>query len=334
MHVVKPRGAILGTRGDTANPMNLEHWASYYRSGALVSCPTNPEPYYTMEVREAWAEFFGELCDGDRILDLGTGNGPVTLIAKETAVKHARQFAITGVDLAAIDPQRFVPDGEKLLSGIDFHAGVSVEALPFDAHSFDAISGQYILEYTDVERTLGECARVLRPTGKCRFILHHLESIIVTNALESLRQADMVLHETRTLRKFRRYCERAHDSRTRAERARGQLMEAGEHLQQVANQSLNPVLLKFVIAGVSGLLANRSRLGRGQMLHQTAVLERELKAWVSRLQDLVSAALSEDELERVVDLAGALGLPEIDRQLQWQGGSNLVGWRLTLARRD
>ena len=311
--------------------MNLGHWESYYKSGALVSCPTNPEPCYTMEVRDAWSGFFAELQDGDRILDLGTGNGPVALIAKETAAQQSRRFVIHGVDLARIDPQQFVPDGDKLLAGIDFHAGVSTESLPFEDASFDAISGQYIVEYTDIGRTLGECVRVLRPGGRCRFILHHLNSIIVTNAVESLRQADLVLHETKTLRKFHRYCERAHAVAPRADTARKQLYEAGESLEQAARTSLNPLLLRFVIDSVSALLKNRSKLSRGQMLQQTTRLEKELKYWIARLQDLVAAALSETELQSAIDDAKRLGFRDVDSELQWQGGDNLVGWRLTLS---
>lgn len=311
--------------------MKLDHWESYYRGGALVSCPTNPEPYYTMEVREAWVSFFSTLDDGDRVLDLGTGNGPVALIAKQTAAENIRTFRIDGVDLANIDPPQYVPDGMALLSGIDFHAGVSTESLPFEDSSFDAISGQYIVEYTDIRKTFGECARVLNSNGRCRFILHHLNSIIVTNAVESLRQADLVLHETKTLRKFRRYCERAHDAPGRAETARRQLYDAGTSLEQAARTSLNPLLLRFVIDSVSTLLSNRSKLGRGQMLQQTALLEKELKNWICRLQDLVAAALSEKELRDAIDSAKTLGFRDIDSELQWQGGDNLVGWRLTMS---
>ena len=172
--------------------MDTDHWASYYRSGALVSCPTNPEPYYTMEVREAWAQFFSGLDDGDRILDLGTGNGPVALIASETARENARHYEIDGVDLADINPHQHVPGGANLLAGIRFHGGVNIESLPFSGQKFDAISGQYIVEYTDKGKTIAECARVLTPGGRCQFILHHDDSIIVRNALESLRQAELI----------------------------------------------------------------------------------------------------------------------------------------------
>lgn len=312
--------------------MNLKHWESYYRGGALVSCPTNPEPYYTMEVRQAWENFFAALDDGARILDLGTGNGPIALIARETADANARTFQIDGVDLADIDPHNDVPEGTELLRGINFHAGVNTEDLPFADGQFAAVSGQYIVEYTDAGKSLAECLRVLSPGGRCQFILHHLDSIIVRNGIESLRQADIVQHETKTLRKFRRYCERSSESPARADSARRQLLAAGAQLQRMAEESSNPLLLKFVIDSVSALLRNRERLSRGQMLQRTNLLERELRNWVLRLQDLVSAALSERDVADLLQDCRALGFSDLTSSTQMQGSVNLIGWRLTMTR--
>lgn len=314
--------------------MGTEHWESYYRGGALVSCPTNPEPYYTMEVRDAWVGFFSLLGDGDRVLDLGTGNGPVALIASETAADSGFELHIDGVDLADIDPAKYVPDGERLLRGIHFHGGVSTEALPFDEASFAAVSGQYIVEYTDAAKTLAEALRVLEPGGRCQFILHHSDSLIVRNGIESLRQAELVHSETRTMRKFRRYCELAAESPRRAESARRQLMAAGERLQREADRSANPLLLQFVIDSIVKLLRNRSRLGRGELLKQTNLVERELKNWVRRLRDLVSSALSQEDIEGLARIAGECGFADVLFEIQTQGGDKLVGWRMTLRRPD
>jgi len=310
--------------------MSQNHWEAYYRSGALISCPTNPEPYYTMEVRDAWVTFFSMLADGDRVLDLGTGNGPVALIAKETATERSLSIAIDGVDLAMIDPVQDVPDGHELLGGINFHPGVSTEDLPFDDASFAAISGQYIIEYTNLERTLAECRRVLAPGGSCQFILHGPDSVIVQNGSESLRHAGLVQEDTKLMRKFRRYYDRSLESPGKAEKARQQLLDAGKELEAVARTSGNPHLIKYMLDNIGALLQNRTKLSRGQMLQQSERLERELKNWVRRLQDLVSAAQSENDLLRIVRIAEELGFDEVRFEQQMQGGDNLIGWRLTM----
>jgi len=283
-----------------------------------------------MEVRAAWVAFFAALNDGDRVLDLGTGNGPVALIAKETAAENSLNISIDGVDLANIDPVAHVPDGENLLAGISFHPGVNTEDLPFGDATFAAISGQYIIEYTDLHRTLAECWRVLAPGGRCQFILHHLGSLIVQNGVESLRQADLVQHKTKLIRKFRRYYARSTESPDKAETARQQLIGAGKELEGIASTSSNPLLLNFVLENTSMLLENRMRLSRGQMLQQTDRLEKELKNWVKRLQDLVSAALSEENMQEIAASARSVGFSDARFHRQMHGGDNLIGWHLTL----
>ncbi|MDH4048806.1 MAG: class I SAM-dependent methyltransferase [Gammaproteobacteria bacterium] len=310
--------------------MNLDHWESYYRGGSLVSCPTNPEPYYTGEVRKAWAEFFAELPDGARVLDMGTGNGAVALIARETAQENERYFEIHGVDLARIDPLKYVPGAEAMLAGIQFHPGVSTEALPFDSDYFSAVGGQYILEYTDTDKSISEAYRVLKPGCACQFILHHADSIVVRNAMESLRQADFALSEVKVLRKFHTYCERARKSPSRAISARNNLYHAGALLQKAASQSTNPVLLKFLVDSISGLLANRGRLTEGQMLQETLRFERELRNWLLRLKDLASAAPAEERVKDILAAARRMGFDETSAQLQMQDGEILVGWRVAL----
>ena len=314
--------------------MTLDHWASYYRGGALVSCPVNAGLNYDQEVRDAWVGFFGALPEGARILDIGTGNGAIALIAKETAAAESRDFRITGVDLTDIDPPRYVPDGENLLAGIEFRGGVSTEALPFDDTSFEAISGQYIVEYTEIPATLRECARVLTPGGVCQLILHHTDSIVVANARESLGQAARVREGTRLIAHFRRYCELIAESADKAEPARLGFIAAGRDLEEEAGTSSNPLLLNYVLDSITRLLEHRQRLDRAALLEQVNMLEQLLDEWVSRLQDLVMAALDADGIERLAGKAGAAGFDDVHYDLQMQGRDTLVGWRMWMRRTD
>ena len=143
--------------------MRLEHWETYYRGGMIATGPTGPDRLYDMEVRAAWEEFFASLPLTARVLDIGTGNGVIPLMAVEAAARRGAQWRIDATDLARIDPPRFVPDGAKRFAGVHFHPGVASEKLPFDDASFDAVSGHYALEYSDTAACLNELVRVLRP---------------------------------------------------------------------------------------------------------------------------------------------------------------------------
>ena len=314
--------------------MSLNHWEAYYRGGALVSCPIDTEPNYSGEVRAAWVSFFSGLSDGARILDLGCGNGPVALIAKETANEISRTFQIEAVDLAEIDPVSNVSKGATLFQGIRFHSRVSTENLPFNTASMNAVCGQYIIEYTDVSRTLAEVARVLQPDGVCQFILHHADSIVVENARESLRQASFALDEVKVLRLFRRYCEKLDRSPARAESARHALLDGGSKMQNAAQASENPLFLQFVLDSMDSLLQQQDRMTRGQMLKETNRLERELKNWVRRLNDLACSAQSEEDIAAITSEAVKLGFRSMSSETQVQDGDNLVGWRLKMLRSE
>jgi ubiquinone/menaquinone biosynthesis C-methylase UbiE len=310
--------------------MTLDHWESYYRGGALVSCPTGPEPNYSKEVREVWSGFFAALPNDARILDIGCGNGPVALIAAETAAELSRNFHIDAVDRAMIDPPANVPDGEVLFADVRFHSGVSSEDLPFESVTFDATCGQYIIEYTDIRQTFAEVFRVLRPHGKSQFILHHTDSVVVANARASLRQADLVIKDARFIRLFRNYWDKVSVSAQKVGNTRQALFNAGSLLEQEASRSENPLFLRYVLDSVSTLLQKQRQMSKGQMLQAADRLERELKNWIRRLSDLVSGARSEADMIGIVSIAEALGFEDVGMSLQMQDHDNLVGWRLNM----
>ncbi|MEX0943896.1 MAG: class I SAM-dependent methyltransferase [Pseudomonadales bacterium] len=310
--------------------MSLKHWQTYYRTGALATCPTGPDGTYDLEVKAAWVEFFSAQSDGARILDIGTGNGAIALIAKETAAALGRQYEIHGTDLADIDPYRDVPNGAQRFEGIEFHAGIATENLPFEANYFDGICAQYALEYMKIGEALTEIQRVLAPGGQACFILHHTDSVIVQNARESLRQTDLVLKETRIYRLLGRYLAAFHKSSPNTSRHLEALMNAGETLKQAALSSNSTLILRETLEAVQRLVNARARMPLTVLEQEVNRVEEELRAAVTRLKDLCQCALAETDLESIARDAREAGLQLVETNLQLHRGGNLVGWRLEL----
>lgn len=310
--------------------MSLQHWEDYYRGGALASCPVGPGGGYTQELRDVWVEFFSGLPESARILDIGTGNGAVALIALETAAAVGRHYEIHGTDLALINPARDVQGGSQLFTGIQFHARVATEQLPFEAASFDAVSGQYALEYTNVDQALREIHRVLKPGGGAQFILHHADSIVAQKARASLLQSALVLEETRVLRKLRRHLEAERRSQSAARKTRADLVAALDALRQAAGQTQDPLMLNVTIDAVQKLAAARHQLRPAALGLEIDRFEGNLRASVRRLQDLIRCGQTEAGMQGISELVLACGFEVQELALQHHAGDTLVGWRLRL----
>jgi len=316
--------------------LTLEHWETYYRGGLLATCPTGPHGGYDLELRDAWSSFFGELPDGARILDIGTGNGAVAAIARDTASGLGRGWEIHASDLARIDPMRDVPDAGTRLSGIVFHPGVATERLPFDDASFDAVSGHYALEYAELAPALAELHRVLRPGGKAQFVIHHADSPLVLNARWSLRESEFVLKDTMAYRRLRRVVLAENPDAPATRRAVADLRAAIHALRQALEQARQAGagrVLAVTLDAIRQLLEARRQARPDAVAREVDHAEGELRASVRRLNDLVARARDEAGMVEIERLAGTAGFDVLERTPQTHAGSNVVGWRLRLQRR-
>lgn len=167
-------------------------WRDYWKADRPASCMPEDEST-AQEIARVWQGWFAEYPGGSRILDIATGNGIVLNHAAATGRALHRAFALTGVDLADIDPLRYVSSLEDDMRAARFIGAVAAENLPFDAASFDVAVSQYGLEYADLPRALAEVARVLAPGGALHWLAHSDASEVVIQHREQAREAEYLL---------------------------------------------------------------------------------------------------------------------------------------------
>lgn len=96
---------------------------------------------------------------GTRVLDVATGPGYVAGAAA------SRGAEVVGLDFSA----SMVEHARRRNPRVEFREG-EAEALPFPAHSFDAVIISFgLLHLSDPDRALEEAHRVLAPAGRCAF---------------------------------------------------------------------------------------------------------------------------------------------------------------------
>ena len=95
---------------------------------------------------------------GEAILDLGCGTGRIAIAAQEMVGPTGR--------VVGVDPCPEMLERAKALGLRETCAG-SLEDLPFQDRTFDVVTCGYAIRYAEnLERTLSEIRRILRPGGR------------------------------------------------------------------------------------------------------------------------------------------------------------------------
>ena len=315
----------------------MDHWETFYRAGALAVCPGGSDSNYAREMRNVWVEFFGGLEDGARVLDVGTGNGAVALIAIETAAAAGRRYSVHGTDLALINPLAVAKTKRDLLRDITFHPATPTEKLPFDDGYFDAVSSQYAIEYSDPAVALREICRVLRPGARARLSVHHAESRLSLSARASLEESRSILESERIYRRLHSFI--VDDStarsggvsdRRRAQRSWNELIGALQRLPQSLPHGGH--VTRVTLDAVSRLLDLRQTMSALRIGVEIDRVERELRASARRLHDMVSALRDEVQIGLLARQAEDAGLRVAAVAPQFQAKTDLVAWLVDLQR--
>jgi arsenite methyltransferase len=123
-------------------------------------------------------------CRGERIVDAGCGTG---LLLEQLALAVGSKGRVEGVDSSA-DMLERARDRCGDLQQVGLHQG-SVESLPFEDASFDALcSTQCLLYVADLDSALREFERVLKPGGRIAILETDWSGAVMNSHDQSLTQ--------------------------------------------------------------------------------------------------------------------------------------------------
>jgi SAM-dependent methyltransferase len=298
-------------------------WDRYWHFDRVASCCDEAgRSNYDPRIAEGWRSWFAGLDSGARILDLCTGNGAVALLALEVSDSLGKQFAITGVDRAAIDPAQFAVTRRERLERIEFRGHVEAERLPFADASFDAVTSQYGIEYSDLDRSLPEAVRVLGPGGRLRFGMHAAEGSVVESTRAGLADADFLLDEVALPARAEEAFTAVQavegtpnptDEQTAAgDRAFARFTEALAATAARIPEAADQTMLRNSGSVIAHAFENRAYFSLGELLAKVAEIRTEIEAHRIRQRALVEAAVNRERVNEIASRLGDLGLKGVE----------------------
>ncbi len=293
-------------------------WSVFWHSDQLQSCMPINEPDASDQLFSTWRAFFDALPAGARILDLGTGNGSLTAQAVAVSKTKPERFRIHGVDLADIDPQRFVTSAADLLREVTFYPRTPMEKLPFDDKNFDAVGSQYGLEYSDTKESVPEALRVLKPGGSFQFLLHADDGVLKEGCQLQSRQAETILNSSLfdrladLLKKLvNAETQHAPENTAAATQAITALKRVLDELERSFADDESLSLVENLFAAVRSLPELRKSHDLQTLLVMTNEIRDLLVAQSKRLQAMQQAALGDTAANALADQLRKLGASNV-----------------------
>jgi len=317
-------------------------WDQYWQADRLASCLNIETPNYSADMRAGWSAFFSGMPDGAKVLDICTGNGAVAAIAVETAREVSKTFDVHGVDGAEIDPARFVPQAAETLKAVTFLGRTAAEALPFDDGSFDAVTSNYGIEYTERQRSIPEAARVLKSAGRLRFVVHAVEGTVMRDTKTALDQTAFIMDKVRLHTLARRAIEavvaseRNPDGAGRDAKLHARAIETRDEfqagIQQVVKQ-YGGTRDSAVVMSIADVLIHTFSVRGGYsletLIEKIEESKRETLANRGRLIELSKAAVNETGARAIAASLEEHGLKDMRVEpLLYDVDRRLIGWQI------
>ena len=159
----------------------------------MHSCATSYDQSYRGSIAGFWLDGFERLAIGSRVLDIGTGNGPLPRLL--VGLESRPDMSCDAIDLAEIAPPWLAQLPASTRNRLRFHGACAAEWLPFADASFDHVVSQWGLEYSQLALSVPELLRVLAPGGSIQLLLHHQDARPVTLAVEEAQHTVWLLQK-------------------------------------------------------------------------------------------------------------------------------------------
>lgn len=291
--------------------LSSSQWSNFWRAGYTTSFVGGFENNYDGEVLKFWHSILAAQKPTAKIVDLGTGNGAIPIIAEKYNRENNLSFNIVGVDFStnqfALLNQSQDPDLKDIIQKLTFLTETRIESTGLPNQTIDLATSQFGFEYTDTTAAIEELNRILKKSEATFAAMIHIEgSEIVIQAEEGIQQAKMcsksllaenVSQLTINLMANRRnnidstVDKSCKNLRTSINNAIEKLLNAQPHFKDSGH-------IAFFITNLMSLF-NRKKAGNFSIKDKLSIVQSVQSAnsdYLERMLDLRSAAMTNDQI--------------------------------------
>ena len=257
-----------------------------------------------------WSEVFLEWRAGDRVLDIGCGNGALSRTLGTFADSEQRPFSYVGIDRAKISGD--IEHAFEFLT-TELIGDIPVEEKYFPKASFDRVVSQFGFEYCEMGSVIENMWEWIAEGGSFALLLHSSDSALsaeVRYTLEQMRMAEesaLLVAVARLLDRLDRVGQGA-NSDPMSEELRELINDICQELDRKSADMPNPYFLKSFVSLCLGFFdEQRARLSGSIRLSSLGRLSQHLVHHKTRLDQQRRVALDPAGIARLIEQFTAQG---------------------------
>ncbi|MCK7596058.1 class I SAM-dependent methyltransferase [Microbulbifer sp. CAU 1566] len=309
--------------------MAQKHWDEFWEQGFITTFGAPLEHNYTGKLKALWEQLFSNLCSGNNLLDLGTGNGALPCIAYSVLNKRNKSVNIHAIDSAKIPPNITAsPEIQEARKNIQFSGESPCESLRFPDNKFDLITSQFGIEYSNWAQSLPEVFRVLKPGCGSHFVCHSLSSALIIATKQDLSVYKSALEEQKVFDHaalFAQQFQMEGEKKSTAARA------LNDSINELRSRHPDQELSQIIVSDLSQQLRQLKTTPPEIVKESIKARERSFIAAQARQKDMLNAALDESDVTYILQLAKKIGFESCTAEDFSQDG-NLIGVYISLTK--
>lgn len=308
----------------------MNPWSLFWGHGHSTTFGDYFKEGYVGAIADWWLPEMNALPAGAVVIEVGCGNGSLL----PAMIRSGASGKYIGVDLANVLLSDVARTG-LAESGIEvvLHSRTPAEQLPEPEASADLVASVFGIEYSNLDRSLAEVLRVLKPGGRFCALLHHAGSVVTAMSrraiaefsADDLREAIEALHTISTELdqagsiaglKASREAERSRESLNRL---------AQKYLGDTNPKTANATMFEFMTGALRFFkMLDAPSETRRQFI---ASLAAEHQASHERFRQMVSVALDADGIDKLKARLQELGFGNTTTEVLYND-ADVLAWAL------